>query len=613
MICKAHKAIFLGAVSGLGVLGAIWGALSVPVSAQQSEPALNKALVEAQEAIARGDGIAAEIAGKRALDEGVERSAVAALIGEGELLQEDFRDARHWLGSGEFDDGNWTRGFHALARLEMAEGNYEGAALAFDRVIEREEGGPHLWVDIGRMRYSAGLHHSALDAALQAVSRDPKNARALEFRAQLVRDSDGLATALPWLERALDVAPDDMGILAEYAATLGDMGRAKDMLTVARRMVQINPRDARPYYFQAVLAARAGEDALARRLMWRTNGEFDERPSGLLLNGILEMRSGNAALAVENFDRLTRMQPYNRSARLMLGRALLANGEANELVARLSELASRSDASAYLLTLLGRAHEQMGRRDLAAPFLDRAVNPDFKGVAAIPPKADFRSYSRSYTGNAFSGDRVTRLRALLAEGRMGEAQEQARAFNREHPQSVDVQVLAGDVELLAGNTTGAFFAYQQAARIRRQWPLTQRMVTALRLMDRADQAELILVQFLRKNPRSPHAAAMLGLARARAGDDAQAAVLLAHAAEIGAYGRDPWHLSRLADVELRSGNQQAAEAAAWRSFAIARNSGAVAATLARVIGAGGDLSGTAGSAQAQRDILLEKATSLSTI
>lgn len=596
-------------LTGLASLAALSLAVGTPaILTAQAEG--NSSLEEARAAISRGDGIAAELAGKRAITEGVSQSAAAALIGEGELLQGDFRDAREWLGSGDFDDDNWERGFHALARLEMAQGNHDAAALAFDRVIEREDGSAHLWVDIGRMRYSAGLHHSALDAALQAVSRDPENPRALEFRAQLVRDSDGLAAALPWLERALENAPEDMGTLAEYAATLGDMGRNADMLVVARRMVQINGRDARPYYYQAVLAARAGKDDLARRLMWRTNGEYDDRPSGILLSGILEMRAGNAALAVEHFDRLTRMQPYNRSARLMLGRALLANGEANELIARLSGLADRSDASPYLLTLLGRAHEQMGRRDLAAPYLDRAILPVFEGLAAVPPKENVRTYSRSASGAGLANDPVTSLRSLLAQGRMAEAQQQARAFSRDHPQSVDVQVLTGDVELLAGDTSAAFFAYQQAARIRRQWPLTQRMVMALRLMGQAEQADSVLVQYLKSNPRSSHGSAMLGVARAREGRDEQALALLSHAAEIGAYGRDPGHLARLADVQLRVGDGASAEQTAWRSFSIARGNGASSAMLARVIGSGRDDMAD-GRSQAKRDILLNKATKLS--
>ena len=57
------------------------------------------------------------------------------------------------------------------------------------------------------------------------------------------------------------------------------------------------------------MAARAGNDNLARRLLWRTDGAYDEVPAGRLLAGILELRTGNAALAVDQFDALVRQQP----------------------------------------------------------------------------------------------------------------------------------------------------------------------------------------------------------------------------------------------------------------------------------------------------------------
>src|SRR5690606_40513077 len=60
---------------------------------------------------------------QEALQAGASRSEVAALIGEAELLQGDLADARRWLAGGEFSAATRERGYHALARLEMTEGN----------------------------------------------------------------------------------------------------------------------------------------------------------------------------------------------------------------------------------------------------------------------------------------------------------------------------------------------------------------------------------------------------------------------------------------------------------------------------------------------------------
>jgi tetratricopeptide (TPR) repeat protein len=377
-------------------------------------------LHEADAALARRDGIAAEAAARRALDAGVPRGEVAARIGEAELLQGDLGDARRWLAAGEFSDATRQRGFHALGGLEMAEGDLAAAARAFDRALASGPGSARLWVDIGRLRYRAGQHHLALAAGAKAIAIDPDEPRAIEFQAQLIRDSAGVVAALPWFERALEGAPDDLGLLGEYAATLGEAGRHKAMLRVARRMVELDPRHPRAYYLQAVLAARAGLDDLARRLLARTNGAYDHVPAGLLLAGVLELRTGNAGLAVERFDALARRQPENAMAPLLMGRALLAHGEASEVIARLGPKADRPDASPYLLALVGRAHEQLGRRRDAARYLDRAKN---EGPAAIGVLA-------ATTESAFVD--VAQIRRMLALGRPAEALALAGQLSERH-------------------------------------------------------------------------------------------------------------------------------------------------------------------------------------
>src|SRR5690606_29012695 len=198
-------------------------------------------LAAAAEALARGDGIAAEVAARKGLEAGAPSSEVAALIGEAELLQGDLGDARRWLGPADFSPATRERGFHALARLEMQEGDLAAAAEAFDKALQTGGGNARLWVDIGRLRYLAGQHHSVRDASARALTLDPEDPRALEFQAQLVRDAQGVRAALPLLERAIELAPDDLGLLGEYAATLGEAGRHRDMLRVARRMVEIDP------------------------------------------------------------------------------------------------------------------------------------------------------------------------------------------------------------------------------------------------------------------------------------------------------------------------------------------------------------------------------------
>lgn len=587
MICMPDLRRLSAATAGALAAVVVLLAAGFPLLAATEGPAA-QAMQTARAALERRDGIAAEIAAKQALELGAPRAAVAALVGEGELLQGDLHDAREWLGPGQFDPENHERGFHALARLEIAEGNLAAAAEAFDRVLEQADGSALLWVDIARMRYSSGEHHRALDAATRAVGRDSSEPRALELRAQLARDAQGLEASLPWFVRALQSAPDDLGLLGEYAATLGEMGRASDMLAVARRMVEINPSHPRAYFLQAVLAARAGRDDLARKLLWRSNGAFDHTPAGLLLSGVLELRSGNAALAVEQFDALAKRQPYNNQAQLLLGRALLANNEANEVVARLKPLADRVDAAPYLLVLVGRAYEHLGQRELAAPYLDRAAGAMPQGFHNLPPLQAARNFSRSQTVSLRAGGHVTQIRSLLAQGMAEEASSLAASLRQTFPNSIDIEVLAGDVALLRGDAAYALQNYQSAAVIRREWPVVQRMVEAFEQLGRNAEAEQLLAEHLRQHPRDAAAAMQLARLWAQQRRGGEALVLLRHVTAMAGHARDPRLLAMVSGAELQAGNADKALTMARDAYGLQRSNGPVAAVLARVLESAGN-------------------------
>ena len=462
-------------------------------------------------------------------------------------------------------------GFHARARLAMAEGDLAAATRAFDRALASGEGTAPVWVDIGRLRYRSGQHHLALEAAAKAIELDPNEPRALEFKAQLTRDAAGVVAALPWFERAVERDPDNVDLLGEYAATLGEAGRNRDMLRVARRMVELDPRHPRAYYLQAVLAARAGLDDLARRLLARTKGAYDDVPAAMMLTGILELRTGNAALAVDRFDALTQRQPENPAVALLLGRALLAHGEANEVVARFASAAGRAHAPPYLLTLVGRAYEQLGQRGDAARYLDRAAR-DWPTAIGVLPLAD-------------TGSEATQLRRLLVQRRSGEARTVAARLAGRYPGSVDFEVLGGDVALLTGNPARALANYRRAATVRRDFALVERMVAAQRLLGREDAAMALVAEYLTQHPRSGAASALLGRMRAERGDWPRASALLGHADALRP--GDVRLLGDLAATELALGDVAAARATAGRAHRLQRANGRVAILLAQIARAGG--------------------------
>jgi tetratricopeptide (TPR) repeat protein len=196
--------------------------LAVPEGAQEN-------VDKARAALARGDGIAAEAELERALSAGATKAEVTVDMGEALIQQGERQKARDWLASGQFAKGEEGRGWRLLGLLERLEGNLPAAGRALDKAIGAAPDDPLMWVEVGRLRYQGGEQRQALDAAEQALKVGPDNSRALEFQAQLLRDSAGHAAALPLFERALKVTPNDVALLAGYAASLGELGRASDM------------------------------------------------------------------------------------------------------------------------------------------------------------------------------------------------------------------------------------------------------------------------------------------------------------------------------------------------------------------------------------------------
>lgn len=534
----------------------------------------------AQAALARGDGLGAEIDLREMLAAGVPRAELAAWLGEAELLQGNTAEARRWLGRGEFAPASVGRGFHMLGRLAMREGDLPAAGAAFDRALQATPDDPALWVDIGRLRYRGGEQIQAVVAGERALALGPENPQALLFRAQIVRDSQGTAAALPLFERALALEPDNAELLAEYAATLGDLGRAKDALAVIRRLAAVDPRNPRVFFLQAAIAARGGNLDLARSLLLRSGDLGRGMPAAMLLSGLIDLEGGNHASAAQMFERLARMQPDNRRVRHLLARSLALGGSHRELIHRFADAAD----SPYLAQLVGRSYEALGERALAAPFLDRATRPLSGNPSALPGATPLGVAAAR--DMAKGSDALALVRALIVARKPTQAKATAGQFLSRFPGSADAMGLAGDAALATDNPRAALARYGAASQVRRPWPLVKRTAVALIALGDSLAAERLFAAHLAGDPANAEAAALLARSVYLRGDFARAGALLDHAFANGA-GRDPTLHALRADIALRAGTTEAALAQTARAYRIQPMNPAADAMLALIEGAGG--------------------------
>ena len=485
-----------------------------PVVAGSATDLAAQANRKAEMAFARGDAISAEVALRAAVKAGVPLDAVRARLGQALLYEGDARGARAVLAAGTFAAGTEGVGWRARGRLEFQSGNLPQAGQAYDLALRTIPGDPLLWDDIAQLRYRGGEQAQAYEAAVHAVQLGPREPRAMLVMGLLERSRTGLLAALPWFERGLQLAPRHLDLLGEYAATLGDLGRYRDMLTACRQLDTVAPGNARGLYLQAVLAARAGQTDLARAILQRTGSQLRDQPAAILLGGVLEYRAGNLNLAVEQFDRLLRLQPDNRFGALLLARALAEEGEWRQLLQRLGPLAQRADTSPYLATLVARGFEIMGQRTRAAPLLERAVPPAYAGYIALPVGRPRDVLAVGAAENPRSAAAVVPyVRALLAAGEIPRALAAAQVLRQANPGASEAHILVGDVEAMAGHNAAALADYRLAAQIQASPGLARRLDATLRALGQTAEADATLSRFMAQYPQSLPAQRLAAAAR----------------------------------------------------------------------------------------------------
>ncbi|MDP3675927.1 MAG: tetratricopeptide repeat protein [Novosphingobium sp.] len=539
--------------------------LAAVVPAQADTGPVSRALAGARAALVEGDGIAAQARLREAQSAGAKDDDVRALMGEALLAQGDLAKAREWLAPARFSPSTRALGFRMLGRLELRARRLPNAGRSFDQALAEVPRDAGLWTDIARLRYTGGEQAQAIQAADRALVFGPASAEALAFRALLIRNQNGLAASLPWFDAALRQAPRDASIRADKAATLADLGHYAAALTEIRAVQKANPGDPRSLYLQAAIAARGGRQALARKILQRGKGKLHDVPGVMLLTAALELDAGNANVAVELSDRLLRYQPDNLLAQHILARAMARSGEPRLVIARFGSLARRTNATPYMLTVVGRAYEELGRRSEATDLLQRAAAPPASSLRPLPAGADLPVLASRYPdAPRQANEAVPYIRALLALGDTATAKATARKLLSGNLGAPDAYLIAGDAEMARNLPAAALPHYQTAAAIRFGESELLRLDRSLRALGRGRDADLLAFAFAVENPQNLAAARMLANIRARGAQWDQSAALLEW---IGARSgwRDPGLVADLAFARLRQQRTDEARRLALRA------------------------------------------------
>jgi cellulose synthase operon protein C len=533
-------------------------------NAVQQEPGHKEArLLQALIYVEQGDGVAAEAELARAREAGATAAETRHLMAHARLLQGDPEGAiQQAEGAGPAHASHAAR---VIGLAQLALGDQVLAMRWFDRAIEADPKNSFVWMDVARFRRSIGDLGPALIAADKAVEADPDNAAALVLRGELTRSQHGLAASLPWFDRALEVDPGNVAALLERAATYGDMGRMQAMLADARAASALDPGHPYPYFLQATLAARGRDFPLARSLLARTGGAYDNVPAGMLLSSVLSFQAQDYEDAARRLARLVDVQPGNLKARRLLAAARLRLGDARGAIDALRNVADRSDADSYTLTMVAAALERAGNRPLAERYRERAARPELAARAA-------------YLWSDNSHPEVRAVGELLVAGNQPEALARARRLQAQMPGAAEVHLLAGDALAAGGDHVRATEEYRRAANLAFTESSAVRLIGALGRSGDVGGADGVLQLFAAQHPRNLSAQLMMAARALSAGQWEEAAARYERLrARLG--NGDAALLNNLAWAYAGAGDHDRATVYARRAWALAPGNPATAETL----------------------------------
>ena len=540
------------------------------MNAVSADPQWTDALLaQAQVSLDLFDPLTAQSALERAVAAGLPQARVQHLLGQALWMQGNFDRAEVVLSSPDIPDENRAYASRIMGRVQMDKGDLAASQLAFDEAIRMSPKDSMIWTDLARLRFVAADQKGAIDAVDHALAIDPGNVRALEFRGRLVRSQFGLIAALPWFERGLQIDGNDVPLLEEYAVTLGEAGRNTDMLKLARKVISLDGRNPRAFYMMAVIAARAGNYDLAKRILPRAGVPFTNLPGPMLLDAICEYELGNFNRSVDLLQRLLAMQPRNLMVRKLLAQAMSRAGNSLDALDVIRPIAERADADSYSLMLAARSFEASDQAGRAASALDDAMRVDIRSAL---PLFD----SVSLAGAADEARRapdnakviVPYIRALMAVGDLNIALTEALRLQAGNQGVADAHILVGDVEIARGQLLAAIAAYQKARAISFTEPVMLRLVDALDRSGDSIGAGETLAAYLAFNPTSLAASRLAGYRALDSGHWKNAIALLERVRRRVGHN-DSILLANLARALSGAGNHDAAIREAATAYRIA--------------------------------------------
>ena len=219
------------------------------------------------------------------------------------------------------------RNYTELATAMAERGLNAEARILFEAAIKRGQSGFELYNNFAGLLIAEGELGRAEELLRASLRVKPSQVDAHANLGMLLFEQKKTEAAIPYLEHALSVAPDDAASrrsLASARTELGighmEAGRPERAGAEFLKAVEADPTDAAGHVNLALFYLKTGEDALALKSIDKAKSLDPRNPAALLLEAEMLLKKGNRAAAKALVEQVLSSHPDSGAARELLKR-----------------------------------------------------------------------------------------------------------------------------------------------------------------------------------------------------------------------------------------------------------------------------------------------------
>ncbi len=474
---------------------------------------LGKALFES------GEAANAEIELRRALEYKHPQEQVLPLLAQVMLGQGQMKKVLSDYGSVRLSDKSAQAALDAhLSAAALGTGDAERARQLADAALANDPASEQANLAQARILSSQLAFDQAVQRLDELLKTHPKSVNALLFKAQLqLRALNQAEQAAKTFQQLLVVRPDQFDA---HDALLG-MALARNDVEAARQqlaaMKKAGVSGGRVALLEAKVELAAGNYSRAKELVQALRRAAPEHLGLLSMAAMAEARLGNYSEAEALAAKAVALAPQSSQLRYQHAQALIKLRQPAKALLTLKPLLESGSKDSEALALAGQASLLLGEQKSAEDYFKRAaaIRPDDQryraalaigqlgGGASESALAELSSIAANDKG---TGVDLALISALAGRRDYAGALKAIEALERKQPDSVDVPLLRGRVQLVQGNLTEARKSFEAVLK---KDPKLLLAVGGLVTLDvnekKPDQARARLEAYIKDNPKNSQA------------------------------------------------------------------------------------------------------------